>query len=165
LSVGSGEDDEEAHFRDSSAASLEVTSFDQSVVNEGRLHYIQSVSNQSSDSFVFDVSNGIRGLHDLVFHLTIVPRTLYVETREIGVTEGKAATLMPSHLHVVTSYYEDKVEDYLIVDPPQFGKLVDSKGSVSFFSVDDLERKSIQVFRHNAESEFDVTPPTFETFF
>ena len=38
-----------------------VTVFDQSVINEGRLHYIQSISNQTSDSFTFDVSNGISG--------------------------------------------------------------------------------------------------------
>ena len=52
--------------------------FDQSVINEGRLHYIQSMSNQSSDSFAFDVTNGIRTLSGLTFHLTILPKGLSV---------------------------------------------------------------------------------------
>ena len=51
-----------------------VSVFEQSIINEGRLHYIQSISNQSSDSFVFEVSNGISSLNDLVFHLTILPK-------------------------------------------------------------------------------------------
>lgn len=82
--------------------------FDQSVINDGRLHYIQSISNQSSDSFTFDVTNGINQLSGLAFHFTILPKTLYIETREVTVTEGKSVTLLPSHLHVITTYYEDK---------------------------------------------------------
>ena len=46
-----------------------VTVFDQSVINEGRLHYIQSISNQTSDSFTFDVSNGISGTKLPIFYL------------------------------------------------------------------------------------------------
>ncbi len=70
-----------------------VSVFDQSIINEGRLHYIQSISNQSADSFVFDVTNGISSLYDLVFHLTILPKNLYIETRDLVVTEGKSAIL------------------------------------------------------------------------
>ena len=58
----------------SAMTSNAVSVFEQSIINEGRLHYIQSISNQSSDSFVFEVSNGISSLNDLVFHLTILPK-------------------------------------------------------------------------------------------
>ena len=125
--------------------------FDQSVINENRLHYIQSISNQSADSFTFSVTNGISSLESLVFHFTILPKTLYIETRELVVTEGKSAALLPSNLHVITGYYEDKIEDYLIVDPPTSGILssveaVERSGDgVTIFSVSDLERKTIVV--------------------
>ena len=59
-----------------SLTSNTVTVFDQATINEGRLHYIQSISNQSSDSFIFDVTNGISSLNDLVFHFTILPKVL-----------------------------------------------------------------------------------------
>ena len=36
----------------------EVHLFDQSAIDEQRLHYIQSGANQSSDYFVFDISKG-----------------------------------------------------------------------------------------------------------
>ena len=139
---------------------LQVTIFDQSVINDGRLHYIQSMSNQSSDSFAFDVTNGIGRLSGLTFHFTILPKTLYVETREVVVTEGAAAILLPSHLHVITAYYEDKIKDYLIVDPPIFGRLESSRGrskdngngrgrQLNIFSVDDLEQRTVQVSEEN----------------
>ena len=85
--------------------------FDQSVINEGRLHYIQAISNQTADHFTFDVTNGISELKDLVFHFTILPKTLYVETRELIATEGGEATLTTHNLHVITDYYVDKIED------------------------------------------------------
>lgn len=131
--------------------------FDQSIINEGRLHYIQSISNQSSDSFVFDVTNGISGLNDLVFHLTILPKNLYIETRDLVVTEGQSATLTLANIHVITDFFVDKINDYLIVDPPTSGRLV-SIGkkepseeqakllpAVTIFSVEDLEQQRIRV--------------------
>ena len=129
-----------------------VTVFDQKIINEGRLHYIQSISNQSSDSFIFDVTNGISSLDDLVFHLTILPKNIYMETRDLVVTEGKDVTLEPSNVHVITDYFVDKINDYLIVDPPTGGRLVEVNNeghevlpSVTIFSIEDLEQQRIRV--------------------
>ena len=128
-----------------------VSLFDQSVINEGRLHYIQAISNQTSDHFTFDVTNGISELKELVFHFTILPKTLYVETKELITTEGGEATLTTQNLHVITDYYVDKIEDYLIVDPPTSGRLVarnspaSENDEVKIFSVDDLIERRIRV--------------------
>ena len=70
---------------------LTVNSFTQAAIDEGRLHYVQSMSNQTSDSFVFSVTNGISSLSGLVFHLLIIPRDIYMETRPLHVTEGQAS--------------------------------------------------------------------------
>ena len=129
-----------------------VTVFDQKIINEGRLHYIQSISNQSSDSFVFDVTNGISSLNDLVFHLTILPKNIYIETRDLVVTEGKDVTLSTSNVHVITDYFMGKVNDYLVADPPTGGRLVVMNDydqtvlpEVKIFSVEDLEQQRIRV--------------------
>ena len=53
-----------------------VTSFTQNIINEGRLHYVQSSSNQTRDSFMFDVSNGISSIVGLVFHFIIIPQVV-----------------------------------------------------------------------------------------
>ena len=68
----------------------------------------------------------------------------------MAVTEGASALLLPSHLHVITAYYADKIKDYLVVDPPVFGRLQSSsrngKGrQLNIFSVDDLEQRTVQV--------------------
>nr|XP_040572532.1 chondroitin sulfate proteoglycan 4-like [Lepeophtheirus salmonis] len=104
-------------------SNVKVNSFTQQLIDEGHLHYIQSVSNQSDDSFRFEVTNGISTLRDLLFHFTIVPTNLYIETRNLVVTEGSKIPISPENLHVLTSYYEDKIKDYLIVDPPKRGRL------------------------------------------
>ena len=157
MNLGNSKD---SQFQDQS---FDVSIFDQSIINEGRLHYIQSISNQSLDSFIFDVTNGISELNELTFHLTILPKTLYIETRDLVVTEGKSTKLLPANLHVLTSYYEDKIEDYLIVDPPTSGQLVFNGGkenkrkrkndgqqvkfkTVNIFSIDDLDKGLIEVF-------------------
>ena len=51
-----------------------VTRFTQSIINEDRLHYIQSSPNKTRDSFTFDVTNGITHLDNLVFHFIIIPK-------------------------------------------------------------------------------------------
>lgn len=111
----------------------------------GRLHYIQAISNQTTDSFVFDVTNGISRLSDLVFHFTILPKTLYIETRELVVTEGATTILKPVNLHIITGYYEDKIEDYLVTVPPSFGRLEINGSTATIFSVLDLEAHKIKV--------------------
>ena len=138
-----------------------VTVFDQKIINEGRLHYIQSISNQSSDSFIFDVTNGISSLDDLVFHLTILPKNIYMETRDLVVTEGKDVTLEPSNVHVITDYFVDKINDYLIVDPPTGGRLVEVNNeghevlpSVTIFSIEDLEQQRIRVSFRGSKYQF-----------
>ena len=102
---------------------------------------------------MFDVTNGISSLNDLVFHFTILPKNLYIETRDLEVTEGKEAILTPQNVHVLTDYFVDKINDYLIVDPPTSGRLVsinqktDDKvlPAVTIFSVGDLEKQRIRV--------------------
>ena len=130
---------------------LTVNTFTQAVIDEGRLHYVQSMSNQTSDSFVFDVTNGISSLYGLVFHFIIIPRDIYIETRPQQVTEGESAFLSLDNIHILTSYYEDKIADFLLVSAPSHGSVVaiDSAGrpekNVSIFSVGQLKEKQIKV--------------------
>ena len=129
---------------------LTVDTFTQAVIDEGRLHYVQSMSNQTSDSFIFDVTNGISSLYGLVFHFIIIPKDIYMETRALHVTEGEATFLSLDNIHVLTSYYEDKIADFLLVSAPSHGSVVlsDSAGSeknVSIFTLAQLRGKQIKV--------------------
>lgn len=111
---------------------------------------------------VLDVTNGIVKLRGLVIRLTILPRTIYIETKELVVTEGRDAALLPQHLHVITAYYADKIADYLLVDPPSSGWLVSKadkkkrrKKNVAIFSVADLADKSVEYVHDGSDTVSD----------
>lgn len=63
--------------------------FDQSTINSEKMFYIQAGVNQSSDYFMFDVTNGIYWLKDLILKIVIIPENLYVKTVKLFVEEGK----------------------------------------------------------------------------
>lgn len=117
----------------------EVHVFDQSAINEHRLHYIQSGANQSSDHFVFDVTNGVVTLTNLTFQLAIIPKSIYLLTRPVEVLEGGQAVLTVADLKIVTRYYADKVDAFVVNRPPTHGSL-HLKGSVDSESSEPLGR-------------------------
>ena len=127
---------------------LTVNTFTQAVIDEGRLHYVQSMSNQTSDSFVFDVTNGISSIYGLVFHFIIIPKDLYIETRPVTVIEGQDATLSMENIHVLTSFYEDKIADFLVVSHPQHGSFISAHNpnkNVTIFNLAQLKGRQIKV--------------------
>ena len=130
-------------------APLTVRSFSQAAIDEGRLHYVQSMSNQTADSFIFDVTNGISSLYGLVFHFIIIPQDLYIETRPMYVTEGQTSLLSLDNIHVLTSYYEDKIADFLLVSPPRHGSVVTTMApaptNVTIFTINQIKRRQIKV--------------------
>ncbi|XP_068083524.1 chondroitin sulfate proteoglycan 4 [Anabrus simplex] len=100
-----------------------VNVFEQSLVNEGRLHYIQATANQTRDQFVIDVTNGISWLRGLQVNIVIIPEWLYIGGGEIRVVEGDTVTLSPSLLPVLTEYYKGRVTEYRVLNFPQAGVL------------------------------------------
>lgn len=58
--------------------------FDQALINQGRVHYVEVGTNVTSDHFVFDVTNGISSLSRLVFNIQVRERegTGQVMTRD-----------------------------------------------------------------------------------
>jgi chondroitin sulfate proteoglycan 4 len=68
--------------------------FDQSTINSEKMFYIQAGVNQSSDCFMFDVTNGIYWLRDLVLKIVTIPENLYVKTQKLVVEEGRRFLLL-----------------------------------------------------------------------
>lgn len=62
--------------------------FDQLTINSEKMFYIQAGVNQSSDYFVFDVTNGITWLRGLVLKIVIIPEILYIQSANVTVDEG-----------------------------------------------------------------------------
>ncbi len=72
-------------------------------------------------------------------------------------TEGGNINLASNNIRVITDYYVDKIEDYLIVDPPSSGRLIAvpsggldmipkaNEKTVTIFSTEDLDERRIKV--------------------
>ena len=65
-----------------------ITMWDQTIINEGRLRYVQSEPNRTVDSMNFDVTNGVQTLHDLRIDFVAIPSTLLLASFNVEVGEG-----------------------------------------------------------------------------
>lgn len=129
-----------------------VKHFEQSLINEGRVFYIQSMMNRTNDHFVIDVTNGITWLRGLSVNFVIVPEKLYIEAKTFVVVEGKSAILDESNFSVVTPYYTGKVTDYRIMEKPRHGTILDSTKNtqVKKFSQKHLNA-GVVLYKHNGD--------------
>ncbi|XP_076245402.1 chondroitin sulfate proteoglycan 4-like protein [Calliopsis andreniformis] len=129
-----------------------VKSFDQKLVNEGRVFYVQSVVNQTNDRFVVDVTNGITWLRGLSVNFVIVPEKLYVEAKNILVVEGKSTMLDEKNFSILTAYYSGKVTDYRVTEKPKHGFILDStkNSQVKKFSQKHIAAGMI-FYKHNGD--------------
>ena len=146
---------EESHSdevaREDEEASL-VRHFDQSMINEGRIFYVQSTSNQTKDSFIVDVTNGVNWARGLAVNFIIIPDKVYVEAGNLTVVEGKSVVLSATNFRVVTNYFAGKITDYKIIGKPKHGTIVDStkNNQIKKFSQKHLNAGVI-VYKHNGD--------------
>lgn len=133
-----------------------VKRFEQSLINDGRVHYVQSISNQSNDKFIVDVTNGITWMRDVHVNFIIVPNKLYVTAKQLSVEEGKSIALAGTDFTVYTSYYAGKITDYKVVEKPRHGLLMDSNknSQINKFSQKHLDAGFI-LYRHNGDEALD----------
>lgn len=135
-----------------------VTNFEQSLINEGRLHYVQSEPNQTHDRLTFDVTNGITWLRDLALNFLVVPDKLYLQGGNLSVVEGKSIVLTEADFPVSTEYYAGKVTDYRVVEKPRHGSLVDSTKNlgVKKFSHKHVAA-GVVLYRHSGDESLNDT--------
>ncbi|XP_051173583.1 chondroitin sulfate proteoglycan 4 isoform X2 [Leptopilina boulardi] len=129
-----------------------VKHFEQNLINEGRLYYVQAVINQTRDRFVVDVTNGITWLRGLVVNFVMIPEKLYMIAHNLTVIEGKTVTFAPSDFYSITPYYAGKIIDYTIKEKPKHGSIMDStkNSQVRRFSQKHIN-SGIIVYRHNGD--------------
>lgn len=130
--------------------------FDQSTINSEKMFYIQAGVNQSSDYFMFDVTNGIYWLKDLVLKIVIIPENLYIKTQNLHVEEGKSVKLSPEYMTPYSEYYIGKIIEYKIIDLPSFGSIRSGKSSkINRFTQKQLEAGVVQFIHSGSEDHFD----------
>ncbi|KAJ8970004.1 hypothetical protein NQ314_001433 [Rhamnusium bicolor] len=93
---------------------VNVASFTQDLINENKVLYIQSGTNQTKDKIIFNVTNGIVWRKNLQLNIEIIPERLYLGSNNLMVNEGGTAVISTAHLFVLTDYYKSKVILYTI---------------------------------------------------
>lgn len=131
--------------------------FDQSRINSLKMFYIQAGVNQSSDYFMFDVTNGIYWLKDLILKIVIIPENLYIRTQNIQVEEGKSVKLTADLMTPFSEFYIGKVIEYKILELPRFGSIKSGKSSkINRFTQKQLEAGVVQYTHSGSEDHFDT---------
>lgn len=130
--------------------------FDQSVINAGKLLYIQSGVNKTTDRIIFNISNGITTLPNLALNIVILPEHLYLGTEDLYVVEGKSVVLNKNNLQILSDYYRGKVTEFKIVKQPSHGMLTFGKlkDKITRFSYKQLEANAV-VYVHNGSENLE----------
>lgn len=129
--------------------------FDQSSVNTEKMFYIQAGVNQSSDYFVFDVTNGITWLRQLMLKIVIIPEKLYMHTNIISVVEGKTVQIGATDIQPYSEYYRGKILEYIVTITPTSGHILAGSSKVKRFTQKQLEQGSIQYVHNGSENSTD----------
>ncbi|XP_067134539.1 LOW QUALITY PROTEIN: chondroitin sulfate proteoglycan 4-like [Centruroides vittatus] len=98
-----------------------LKTFNQAAVNDGKLVYVQTEKNVSTDFFSFTVTNGITALKDLKFSFNVVSKVILIKTGNISVLEGQEGKITADDITVANAYYAQRVTEYLVVEQPQHG--------------------------------------------
>nr|XP_023011888.1 chondroitin sulfate proteoglycan 4 [Leptinotarsa decemlineata]XP_023011889.1 chondroitin sulfate proteoglycan 4 [Leptinotarsa decemlineata] len=98
-----------------------VISFTQDLINENKVLYIQSGTNQTKDRIIFNVTNGIVWRKNVQLNIEIIPERLYLGGNDVMVNEGGITVLTVAHVFVVTEYYKSKITVYTIRENVKHG--------------------------------------------
>lgn len=100
--------------------------FTQKDLDERRIRYVQ-LSNRkngmSRDSFRFDVTNSVITAQDLLFHVHIISRNILISAQNLTVQEGSRITFPKNIFSFSSPYYENQVDEYLIIGIPEHGSI------------------------------------------
>ncbi|CAH1252993.1 CSPG4 [Branchiostoma lanceolatum] len=136
---------------DSEDGTERMTSFTQQDVNDGRLQYVQTATNQLSDRFVLDVSNGILTSRDLVFEVEIVPKLVPVEVKNFTILEGASTPLVENIVKVSNRHFVGLAWVYELLEGPSSGQIESTRGpgvALRSFTSDQV-RKQFVFYVHN----------------
>nr|XP_033775490.1 chondroitin sulfate proteoglycan 4 [Geotrypetes seraphini] len=141
-------------------SSLEnVLSFTQDDINEGNVLYSSSRSDQASDHFLLDVTNGVMTLEDILVELEILPNYIPLEIHNITVEEGGAVVLSSDILSVSNAYFTTFNLEFMVLEQPRNGSIRNAArhedNALHVFTWDEVEQQLIIYQHDDSESSFD----------
>ncbi|KAM9587805.1 chondroitin sulfate proteoglycan 4-like isoform 3-T3 [Morphnus guianensis] len=104
-----------------------VLSFTQQDVDEGKVQYVQTVSDQLDDRFSLDVTNGVRTVSGIDISVDIIPRMIPLEVQNFTVIEGGSKALKEDYLKISNRHFAGLSCEFILTEQPKHGFVEDSR--------------------------------------
>ncbi|NXC61764.1 CSPG4 protein, partial [Aleadryas rufinucha] len=102
-------------------------SFTQQDVNEGKVQYVQTVSDQLDDRFFLDVTNGVRTVSGIEISVDIIPRMIPLEAQNFTVIEGGSKALVEDNLKIPSRHFAGLSCEFILTEQPKHGYVENSR--------------------------------------
>ncbi|KAK2529747.1 chondroitin sulfate proteoglycan 4-like isoform X1 [Columba livia] len=103
-----------------------VLSFTQQDVDEGKVQYMQTVSDQLEDRFSLDVTNGIQTVSGIEISVDIIPKIIPLEVQNFTVIEGGSKALVEDYLQISSGRFAGLSCEFILVEQPKHGYIENS---------------------------------------
>ncbi|KAM7077006.1 chondroitin sulfate proteoglycan 4-like isoform 3-T3 [Ciconia maguari] len=104
-----------------------VLSFTQQDVDEGKVQYVQMVSDQLDDHFSLDVTNGVRTVSGIEISVDIIPRMIPLEVQNFTVIEGGSKALVEDYLKISSRHFAGLSCEFILIEQPKHGYVENSR--------------------------------------
>lgn len=102
-------------------------SFTQQDVDEGKVQYVQTVSDQLDDHFFLDVTNGVRTVNGIEISVDIIPRMIPLEVQNFTVIEGGSKALVEDYLKISSRHFAGLSCEFILTEQPKHGYVESSR--------------------------------------
>ncbi|NWW39510.1 CSPG4 protein, partial [Panurus biarmicus] len=102
-------------------------SFTQQDVNEGKVQYVQTVSDELDDHFLLDVTNGVRTVSGIEISVDIIPRMIPLEVQNFTVCEGGSKALVEDYLKISSRHFAGLSCEFILTEQPKHGYVENSR--------------------------------------
>ncbi|NXN06648.1 CSPG4 protein, partial [Indicator maculatus] len=135
-----------------------VLSFTQQDVDEGKVQYVQTVSDQLEDCFSLDVTNGVQTVSGIEISVDIIPRMIPLEVQNFTVIEGHSKALMEDYLKISSRHFAGLSCEFILTEQPKHGYIENSHApgiTLTTFTRKQVEQELIYYVHDGSEELVD----------
>ncbi|NXK65276.1 CSPG4 protein, partial [Sylvietta virens] len=133
-------------------------SFTQQDVDEGKVQYVQTVSDQLEDHFFLDVTNGVRTMNGIEISVDIIPRMIPLEVQNFTVFEGGSKALVEDYLKISSRHFAGLSCEFILTEQPKHGYVENSRApgiKIAKFTSKQVEQELIYYVHDDSEELMD----------
>ncbi|NWV70637.1 CSPG4 protein, partial [Malurus elegans] len=135
-----------------------VLSFTQQDIDEGKVQYVQTVSDQLDDHFFLDVTNGVQTVSGIEICVDIIPRMIPLEVQNFTVIEGGSKALVENYLNISSGHFAGLSCEFILTEQPKHGYVENSRApgiKLTMFTRKQVEQELIYYVHDDSEELMD----------